>query len=610
MWVARRAFYQEEVMSEHNQPHGSAFLITTLGEEKIFTPEDFTDDQKMFAETANRFMREAVLPVSEEIEHPDAEHTTIVKLLKQAGELGLLMIDIPENYEGLGLDKTTSMLCNEKLGIHGSFSVSWAAHVGIGSLPLVYFGNDSQKAHWLPMLATGEKLAAYALTEPGSGSDALAARTTATLSEDGEHYVLNGTKMWITNAGFADLFTVFAQVDGSKFTAFLVEADREGLSTGAEERKMGLKGSSTRMLILENVKVPVANVLGEVGRGHKIAFNILNFGRYKLGVGVLGGCKHALETAVQYAGERKQFGQAIASFGAIQEKLGRMAAVSYSLEAMCYRVAGYMDETIDTIDGKSPDYSKDVMTAIEEFVVEDSIMKVYGSEVLAFAVDETVQVHGGYGYSAEYPAERAYRDARIQRIFEGTNEINRLLIPGQILKNTMKGKLPLFKVIQKVDDMISADRQALPISDEKTPLAREVFLNQCAKALTVYAFNQAIQKHMADLKDQQEILLRLANMVINCFAMDSTLARTLQLDPASSTTGLKRNAASLVVGTHYPTVLAEAETLFNFLAAEDDAAAEKHAVALDKLSYRHGINIIKHQRLLAQATIAQQRYPF
>lgn len=595
-------------MSQSDKPFGAAFLISRVGEEKIFTSDDFTDEQRMFADTARRFMEDQVWPRTEEIEHPDAEHSTMVGLLKQAGELGLLMIDVPEEYGGLGLDKTTSMLCGETLATQGSFAVSWGAHVGIGSLPLVYFGNDAQKKKWLPQLATGEKLAAYALTEPGSGSDALAARTTAVLNQEGTHYILNGTKMWITNAGFADLFTVFCQVDGSKFTAFLVEADSEGLSTGAEERKMGLKGSSTRMLILENVKVPVENVLGQVGRGHKIAFNILNIGRFKLGVGVLGGCKDALRKSSAYANERKQFGTPISSFGAIQEKMAHMAARSYALDSMCYRVAGYMDRTIDTIDGGAQDYTQQVMNAIEEFVVEDSIMKVYGSEVLAFCVDEAVQIFGGYGYSAEYPAELSYRDARIQRIFEGTNEINRMLIPGQILKNTMKGKLPLFKAIQRSEEALANDKPAAPKS-QGGDLAREKFLTAQAKQLTVFVLNKALQKHMADLKDQQEVLVRLADMVIACYALDSTVARTMQAGASEPGAALKRDALGLVVAQHYPQVLQLAEELFNHLAGDDEAQNESFGAALERFSYRHGINVVARQRRLAEAIIDKQRYP-
>lgn len=595
-------------MSDHNLPSGSAFLIQEVGSETIFTPEQFTDEQKMFADTADKFLTEEVLAQNEALEHPDADHSTMVNLLRKAGEIGLLMIDVPEEYGGLGLDKTTSMLCQEKMSQHGSFAVSWSAHVGIGSLPLVFFGNDAQKKKWLPALATGEKLAAYALTEPGSGSDALAAKTTAVLNEEGTHYVLNGSKMWITNAGFADLFTVFCQVDGNKFTAFLVESDREGLSTGAEEHKMGIKGSSTRALVLDNVKVPVENLLGEVGRGHKIAFNILNIGRFKLGVGCVGGSKIAARTAIEYATERKQFGEPISNFGAIREKFANMVTGIYTLESMSYRVAGYMDETIHHIDENAPDAAQQVLAAIEEFVVEDSIMKVFGSEILSEICDETVQTLGGYGYSSEYDAERLYRDARIQRIFEGTNEINRMLVPGQILKNTMKGKLPLFKAIQKAEAAVAADKETLPTNHD-APLTRESFLTEKGKQLTVYAFYQAMQKHMADLKDQQEILLRLADLIIACYALDSTVARTQQLNPSSAGYGLKVSATSATVARYYPEILRISEELFQHLAGGDQGKLDGFYNALDRFSYRSGIDIISLQRELADAAVDKKRYP-
>ncbi len=556
----------------------------------------------MFADTARRFALDEVVTAHDAIEHPDASFSVMAGLLRKAGELGLLMIDVPEEYGGLGMDVTTSMLCSENLAKQGSFAVSWGAHVGIGSLPIVFFGSDAQKKRWLPLLATGEKLAAYALTEPGSGSDALAAKTRAVLSEDGSHYVLNGTKMWITNAGFADLFTVFCQVDDNKFTAFLVERDAEGLSLGAEERKMGIKGSSTRMVVLDGVKVPVGNVLGQVGRGHKIAFNILNVGRFKLGVGALGSGKVVLGYSVKYASERKQFGEPIANFGAIREKLARMAVDLYSLESCCYRLAKDIDDTIEAA-GHGPEQ---VMAAIEEFAVEDSILKVYGSEVQAYCVDEGVQIHGGYGYSAEYAVEGAYRDARIQRIFEGTNEINRMLIPGMVLKRTMKGQLPLFTAVAAADAAAAADKEPLPSGDA---LEREIFLTKKAKTLAVYAANQAIQKHMADLKDQQELLMLMADMMIQVYALDSTVTRTLQLDPADSGTALKRVACSCVVASHYPRVASNAEALLVHLAAGDQALMDSYFGVLDKLTYRTGINGVALRRVIADAVVDRQRYP-
>lgn len=594
-------------MSKDNKPVGSSFMVREVGSEPVFAPEHFSEEQRMLADTAMRFVQERVLPSNEALEHPDAQHSELVKLIKEAGDLGLLMIDIPEQYGGLELDKTTSMMVAEVLGWHGSFAVSMSAHTGIGTLPITYFGTAEQKAKWLPLLATGEKLAAYALTEPGSGSDAMAARTTAVLNEEGTHYVLNGSKMWITNAGFSDVFTVFCQVDGDKFTAFLVEADTPGLSTGAEEHKLGIKGSSTRMLVLEDVKVPVENLLGEIGRGHKIAFNILNVGRFKLAVGVLGGCKKALGFSTAYAKERKQFGRPIASFGAITDKLARMTVKSWALESMSYRVAGVMDQTIDTIDSKAEDYSAQVMAAIEEFAVEDSIMKVYGSEVLDFVVDEALQIFGGYGYSCEYPAEQAYRDARINRIFEGTNEINRLLVPGLLVKRTMKGQLPLFQAIQKVEAALGHDKEALPALDDE--LTRECFLVEKAKQLTVHAANQAIQKHMTDLKDQQELLLLLANMIMDLYAIDSTVGRALGLDAEDRRFALKRVATQALVAEHYPRFAQNAEAVLNHLAGGDRDKLSAYEVSLDKLTYRTGIDAISLHRTLAAAVIEADGYP-
>jgi alkylation response protein AidB-like acyl-CoA dehydrogenase len=577
-------------------------LIREAGSHSIGAPEHFTEDQRMFAETAERFALDEVVPAREEIEHPDDEFSVMVGLLRKAGELGLLMIDVPEEYGGLGMDITTSMLCSEKLAKNGSFAVSWGAHVGIGTLPLVFYGTDAQKAKWLPDLASGEKLAAYALTEPGSGSDALAARTKAVLSGDGTHYVLTGTKMWITNAGFADIFTVFCQVDDNKFTAFLVERGSPGLSFGAEERKMGIKGSSTRMVVLDGVKVPVGNLLGEVGRGHKIAFNILNVGRFKLGVGALGCCKEVIRYAAQYASERKQFGEPIANFGAIREKLARMAVNTYALESCCYRLARDIDAGIEEA-GHAP---AEVLGAIEDFVVEDSILKVYGSEAQDYCVDEAVQIHGGYGYSAEFAVEAAYRDSRIQRIFEGTNEINRMLIPGMLLKRAMKGQIPLFVAIQAAEEAAAADREDLPSTSE---LARERFLTRKAKTLAIYAANQAIQKHMGDLKEQQELLMLMADLIIQVYVLDSTLARTLQLDPQDSATALKRVLCSCVVASHYPRVLSNAEALLVHVAGGDDEIMAGYTQVLSNLGYRSGLDGISLRRVVAAAVIDRLRYP-
>ena len=591
------------------KPEGCAFLIGEVGSEEIFTPEDFTEDQRMFAQTAKDFMDREVFPYIDDLEKGDFDK--LVELLKKAGEVGLLMIDIPEKYGGLQVDKTTSMIVTEYISKYSGWAATYGAHTGIGLWPLLFFGTHEQKEKWFPKLATAEVIAAYALTEPGSGSDALAAKTKAELTEDGEHYILNGSKMWITNAGFADLFTVFAQVEGDKFTAFLVEGDREGVSTGAEEKKMGLKGSSTRQLNLENVKIPVGNLLGEVGKGHKVAFNILNMGRFKLGVGTLGGGKRTLKVAVKYALDRVQFKQPIANFGAIRSKLAEMATQLYCLESMCYRVAGYMDQSMDHLDGGADDYPEMVMKAIEEFAVEDSIMKVVGSEVMDFVADEAVQIHGGYGYSAEYEVERIYRDSRINRIFEGTNEINRMLIPGMILKRTMKGQLNLFETIQKVEMSLAKSEAPTPPPQGDDPsLEFERFMTEEAKKLVVYCANQAIQKHMADLREQQEILMDLADMIIQLYSMDSTVGRTLKLIDSQGfdSTEVHRAATLIGLSESFQIIRNRGERLLYNLAEGDKLNA--HLEAFEKLTFFPRIDVISLRRIVADAVTERENYPF
>ncbi|MBC7195734.1 MAG: acyl-CoA dehydrogenase family protein, partial [Deferribacterales bacterium] len=426
---------------------GAEYLLTEVSKDDVFTPEDFSDEQKQIAETTEEFVTNEVMPDIEAIDQQDFDK--VVAHMKKSGELGLLMIDAPEEYGGLELDKATSMLVAEKIAPSGSFSVAYAAHTGIGTLPLVYYGTKEQKDKYLEKIITGEWIAAYCLTEPGSGSDALGAKATATLSEDGKYYILNGTKQFITNAGFADLFTVFAKIDKEHFTAFLVERTFEGLELGPEEKKMGIKGSSTRQVILNNCKVPVENVLGEIGKGHKIAFNVLNVGRFKLGAAVNGAAKYALSEGIKYANERKQFNLPISKFGAIKEKIADMTAYVYASESLIYRLAGLLDDKLATIDKNIDNYYEEYQKGIEEYAIECSISKVFCSDVLAKVVDEVVQIFGGYGFIQEYPAERFYRDERINRIFEGTNEVNRLLIPGMMLRRAMKGELPFQKEAMK-----------------------------------------------------------------------------------------------------------------------------------------------------------------
>jgi alkylation response protein AidB-like acyl-CoA dehydrogenase len=505
---------------------GGAFLIEPVGSREVFICADFGETELMYAKTAEDFVDREVLPRLKEIEAQ--QEGVMPALLKRAGELGLLMLDIPEQYGGLGLSKATSMLVSERAAKCASFSVSWGAHTGIGTLPLVFYGTPAQKSRFLNKLATGEFLAAYALTEPESGSDALGARTTAVLTPEKTHYVLNGSKQFITNAGFADLFTVFAKVDGTKFTAFLVERSTAGLSTGPEEQKLGIRGSSTRQLILQDVRVSVENVLGEIGQGHKIAFNILNIGRFKLGCGALGVARECLSAAVRYAGERRQFGQPIASYGMIQRKIADMATRIYVADSMGYRTAGLMDEAVARLDASAPDYDRKVIEeAIEEYTVEDSIIKVFGTETLDLVADEALQVFGGYGFTAEYPVERHYRDSRINRIFEGTNEINRLIIPATLIKRVMKGGLPLLDFMSRVEEELRDETKRPPPGPG--PLAAEIHATEMAKRLVAYTAKLLIERDLASLKSKQQHLEILSNMIIDVYAMDSAAARTLKL---------------------------------------------------------------------------------
>jgi len=471
----------------------------------------------MIRDMTEQFVEDEVLPQVEKIEHKQWDVT--VHLLRRCGELGLLGIEVPQKYGGENLDKVSAMIVAEKLARVASFAVSYGGHCGIGTLPIVYFGKEEHKRKYLPQLCKAERISAYALSEAGSGSDALAAKTNAVRSPDGTHWVINGEKMWITNAAFADMFVTFAQVDGKQFSCFIVEKGYPGVSTGAEENKMGLKGSSTRTLVLENAMIPIDNVIGEIGKGHHVAFNILNIGRAKLGAGAVGGAKTALNDAIQYAKQRIAFGKPIASFGAIKQKLAEMAIRIWIAEGMVYRTAGLMDQSLETADADS---AAQVLKAIEEYAVECSILKVFCSEVLDFAVDEAVQVYGGYGYSAEYSVERYYRDSRVNRIFEGTNEINRLLITGMLLKRAAAGHLPLYESARRVlDEVMSASAPAEPSGPFGAELAAIV---QAKKAL-LFTAGSAVQKFADSIRDQQEVLMHLSNMVMEIYAMDTAIQR-------------------------------------------------------------------------------------
>ena len=511
-------------------PSGCAFLIDPVPDD-VFVLEDFGEEARAMARTAQEFVDREVIPRLGEIE--EKKHGVVPDLLRRAGEIGLLAIEVPEAYGGLGLDKSTALLVSERAAKLGSFSISWGAHTGIGTLPIVYYGSEAQKQRYLPKLASGEWLAAYALTEPGSGSDALAAATTA--RRDGDHFVLDGTKQFITNAGFADLFTVFAQVDG-KFSAFLVERTDPGVATGPEEQKLGLQGSSTRQLLLDGARIPADRLLGEVGRGHKIAFNILNVGRFKLGGGALGAARECLRFAVDYGRERKQFGKPIVEFGMVQRKIADMATRLYAADSMAYRTAGLLDAAVSEVPATGTEHEAGLLRVLEEYTVECSALKVFGTECLDFVADESLQILGGYGFLRDYPIERHYRDSRINRIFEGTNEVNRLIIPATLLKRAGKGQVPYFQFVETVQREIASGRA--PDTPGDSPLAADVLVVEQSKKITAWAAHLLVSRNLKDLAERQQHLEIFANMVIDLFAAESVVARTRKL--------LKRRGAASV----------------------------------------------------------------
>ena len=502
---------------------GASFLLDDVGSEEVFILEEVDEATLALGQTAHDFIANDVLPKSDALEKQ--EPGVSISLLKKAGEIGLLMAEVPEKYNGLGLNKVAATVLAENCTAQGSFSVTMLCHTGIGTLPILYYGTEAQKQTYLPKLATGEFVGAYALTEAGSGSDALAAKTKAVLSADGKHYILNGEKMFITNGAWADVITVFAKVDGEKFTGFIVEKDMPGVTHGPEEKKMGIKGSSTTTIILQDAKVPVENVLGQVGRGHKIAFNVLNVGRWKLGAASIGNCKNELMHAVKYVKERKQFGQPLADFELIQTKIANCAVRTFITESMMYRYAHDLDQALATLDSNATDYYDQYLKAVEAYNIEASICKVYGSEANAFVADEAVQMHGGYGFIQEYPIESAYRDCRITRIFEGTNEINRLLITGTLFKRAMSGEMDLMGPIQEV---IGQLKTGFTMKGEGVLANSMNNVNQLKK-LTLYISGVAVQKYMADIKDRQSFLAEIADFIIEVYAVDSALARTLKL---------------------------------------------------------------------------------
>jgi alkylation response protein AidB-like acyl-CoA dehydrogenase len=543
---------------------GGSFLLKSPAQADVFTPEDMSEEHRMIAETARDFA-EKVRSRLKEIEQN--KPATSRPLLKEMGDLGLLGLEVPEQYGGLGLDKVTATAATEAMGYSGSFAVTYGAHVGIGTLPIVYFGNHEQKTQYLPKLATGEWVAAYALTEPGSGSDALGARTTARLSADGKYWTLNGTKQWITNSGFADVFVVYAKVDGEKFSAFIVERTFPGVSVGPEEKKLGLHASSTCSLILEDARVPAENLLGEIGRGHVIAFNILNIGRWKLGAGVIGSTKYVLGVAAEYAKTRKQFGKPIAEFRAIQDKLAEMNVRTFVNESMGYRTAGLIDSNLTDLDPAASDAGREAARRIEEYAVECSINKVFGSEVLDFVTDEALQIHGGYGYMEEYEVCEAYRDSRINRIFEGTNEINRLLIPGTLVRRTMKGELPLMQAIMGLQDELMS---LTPFDESEEPLAQEQFLIDRARKLFLLLAGLGVQKYQSALENEQELLVGMADIAIETYAMECAVLRALKAQ-AGGKAGLKVEMARVFCQEAFERIATIARTMLPVLEEEGDS---------------------------------------
>ncbi|HYF93531.1 MAG TPA: acyl-CoA dehydrogenase family protein [Symbiobacteriaceae bacterium] len=578
---------------------GGSFLLQTANPADVFTPEDLNEEQKMIAQTSRDFAKKAHGKIKEiEANKPAVSRP----LMKEAGDLGLLGLQIPEEFGGLGLDKVTATVASEEFPRGGSFAVTLMAHTGIGTLPIVYFGTKAQKEKYLPKLASGEWVAAYALTEPGSGSDALGARTTAKLSEDGKYWVLNGTKQWITNSAFADLFVVYAKVDGEKFSAFIVERTFPGVSVGPEEDKMGLHASSTCTLILEDCKAPVENLLGEIGRGHVIAFNILNIGRWKLAAATSGSSKFILEVAANYAKTRAQFGKPIATFRAIQQKLADMNVRTYVTESVSYRTAGLLDSVLHDLDLVDTDI-REAGKRIEEYAVECSINKVFGSEAFDFVVDEAVQIHGGYGYMNEYEVATAYVDSRINRIFEGTNEINRLLIPGTLVRRTMKGELPLMPAMMALQDELM---NLSPFEDDGAPLAQERYMIDRAKKVFLMLAGLGVQKFQLNLEHEQELLLGVADIAIEVFAMESAVARALKAIAAGKP-GLKPDMARVYCQEAFERIGAFARNILPSIEEEGDTLLTQLSV-LKRLMRFTPVNTIALKRKIAERVLDKEAY--
>ena len=583
---------------------GGSFLLESRRPDEVFTPEDFTEQHQLIGQTAEEFAVNEILPNVEKIEHKEFSITR--DLLKKAGELGLSAVEIPEAYGGLEMDKVTAAVIADHIAKYAGFATTWGGHTGIGTLPIVYFGTEEQKEKYLPRLASGEIVGAYALSESTSGSDAMNCRARAELSPDGKYYILNGEKMWITNAGFADLFTVFAKINGEKFSAFLVEKDFAGFSVGAEEHKMGIRGSSTCPIILNDCKVPVENLLGEIGRGHVIAFNILNIGRFKLGAMCVGGGRVSLENAVGYAKQRKAFGKVIADFGLVREKIANMATLLYVGESLVYRTVGMMDVALGEVDKSSADAIKQTRQAIEEYAVECSIIKVWGSEMVDYIVDESLQIYAGYGFVEEYPAERAYRDARINRIFEGTNEINRLIITGFLLKRAMSGQLPLMAAIKTLmDEVLSGPSLS---EDLEGGLPEERRLVGQAKKLGLFAAGAATQKYMQAIQDQQEIMGAIADMTIESYAMESAVLRAQKIVETKGEAAAALPIAMTRVYLSQAMEKVESAARKIIAAVADGDVLRTQLAILRRLAKYEPFNTIELRQQIAQKVIDRGKY--
>jgi alkylation response protein AidB-like acyl-CoA dehydrogenase len=585
-------------------PVGGAFLVEEAAPDQILTPEELPAEARLMAKSIEEFVRKEVQSQSERIEAH--EEGLMRSLVQSAGQLGLLAADVPELYGGLGLPKSTITHLIEKAALNASFSVSIGAHTVIGTLPLLYFGTPEQKQKYLPKLASGEIIGAFALSEANCGSDALSSQTRATLSPDGKHYLLNGTKMWTTNAGFADLFTIFAKIDGEQFTAFLVEKETPGLSLGREEHKLGIRGSSTRRVVLEDAQVPVGNVLGEIGKGYRVALYVLNIGRFNLGTGGLGSSKEVLRIATQYAKQRVQFGKAIAEFGLIQHKLAEMAVRTFVLESMVYRTAGYWDAYFGSIDASAPDANDRFRAAAEEYAVECAIMKFFGSEVLDYVVDEGLQIHGGFGYTEEFPMARAYRDARINRIFEGTNEINRLTVLDQLMRRAQRGRLALPQAAAKVKEAVLSPPSIGGPGGLSEPLEEIGSWVSAIRNTILYVAGQAWEALGEQLAEQQEVVAAIADMTAALYALESAWLRAKK--SRESRVESREMLAAVQVYGNDACAQVEQWARYALAAFSDGDTLRTHLSTLRRLLKPPAVNTVALRRQIAAAVIEREGY--